>query len=430
MTEEIAALGAHSPVGASSAKRIKLCPASVGLSVGAGGDGSEHASLGTSVHALIEYCFARGTDAWQHIGQSFEGMRATRDMAMSAQAFLDAVRTAHPERTQANFGVERKFRCPSIHPLFYGTTDAWYLDEEEGALHIWDFKNGAGVVVEAKGNDQGQYYAVGMLETLMLWDRAGTVVIHIVQPNAYHRDGPVREWATTPGELALWLEGEMLPAIVFALGGEGRAASGEHCRFCPARARACPQILADMEELEGMTQDIRTKGGADHLTPEQVGRFLSLLEVAKIAGKAANATAYHRLQAGVRIPGWKLVRGKANRTWKDGAGEAARGEFGAQALTAPELKSPAEIDKLPKGGDFTARWAEKPDAGLTVAKADDPRAEVSEVTKSLFTPVGPASAPGAEAPEPSVPVAGTRRARKPADVVDLSARRYLLQPAN
>ena len=138
--------------------------------------------------------------------------------------------------------------------------------------------------------------------------------------------------------------------------------------------------------MEAMISEVQHKG-ADALTNEQLGRFLNLLDLAKIVGTAAAKTAFDRIQGGGKVPGRTLAKAKANRTWKDEAETAAKEQFGIHAFTVPALKSPAQIDDLPLGSSFTARWAAKPDAGLTLVRDSDARPEVSRDTKSLFTAV-------------------------------------------
>jgi hypothetical protein len=128
-------------------------------------------------------------------------------------------------------------------------------------------------------------------------------------------------------------------------------------------------------------------GGADELSPEQVARFLDLLSIIKIPGAAASKTAFRRLSAGKSIPGYKLAQARAYREWKPGADVELIAKFGDAALTPRELKSPAGIEELPEGEKYTARYAFKPDKGLTVVKGDDARPAVSKDTKSLFTDV-------------------------------------------
>ena len=108
----------------------------------------------------------------------------------------------------------------------------------------------------------------------------------------------------------------------------------------------------------------------------------------KIAVKAARETGFVRAEKGAIIPGWKLARARSNREWKEGAEAVAREVFGKEAFTTPELKSPAAIDELPKGKDFTAERAFKPDTGLQLVPASDARQEAGPVAKSMFKPVG------------------------------------------
>lgn len=394
----------HSPLGASGASRWIKCPGSVGLSQGIVEDDSEHASLGTAAHALGEYCLSNKTEAWMHIGCPvlWEGggcldgsgdnipedaICVDKPMADAVQVYVDSVNRWHPDRNQGNSWVERGFHCPTIHPLFYGRSDFVYLDEEKRELHVWDYKHGAGVVVEVENNPQGMYYACGILEDLDIWEAVDNVVIHIAQPRAWHLDGPLRYWSVSTSDLVAWLEDECIPAMNRALSSD-ETASGMHCRFCPARSRACPQLLGDMEELRIMTKLLQNADPAKPLTDEQISRFLELFDISKIVAKAAEKTAFERLMAGRRIPGRKLVKARANREWKDGADMALTEKFGKEAWKPQELKSPAQIEELPEGKTFTARYAHKPDKGLTVGKGEDTRPAVNRDTKSMFQPVG------------------------------------------
>lgn len=421
--------GSHSPVGGSGAKRIRTCPGSVALSVGCDDEESDHAALGTAVHALIEHCFRTGTEGWMHIGRRVfngtvqkipdhvlvdateaglkildteEGIAINKTMAIGAQTMLDAVRAAHATRNQDNFWVERRFHCPTIHKLFFGTSDVVCIEDTEAGpvLHIWDYKNGV-TLVEAFENDQGCYYACGALEDLELWGKVDKVVIHIVQPNGFHWAGPVREWETTPDYLVEWLEDGMVPAINLATRpGPKQVVSGSHCVFCPARAYACPALTQDVKELETMLHTIE-KEGAEALSEEFLARYLDLSERADIALKAAKKTAFSRMMAGKRLPGYKLMHGKTNRVWKDTVTlrapdgtettrtieQHARITFGDAAFTKPELKSPAKIEELAMGKDFSTRCATKPDGGLRIGKASEAATEISVDTKAMFKPV-------------------------------------------
>jgi len=382
-----AKLPEHSPLGASGASRWMKCPGSVGLSVGCEDEESEFAAEGTAAHELGEMCLASGKDAWEYIGDfsvtKDATQEVTKDMADAVQVYLDDIRTSHPDRDQSNSFIERGFYCPSIHKWFYGRSDHTYIDLGARVMHVRDYKHGAGIVVEVKENPQGMYYAVGMLEDLDLWDKIDKVVIHICQPRGFHFDGPLREWAISTKDLKVWLNEVLLPAMDVAMVSR-ETNSGEHCRFCSARSYGCPQLLKDFDELEKLMTEATDKGGAQKLSNAQIGRFLTLFDVAKIVAKAASKTAFGRLSAGKKIPGRKLANSRTNREWKAEAEAAIKAKFGDKAMTDPELKSPAQIEALPEGKAYSTRYAFKPEGGLTVVPGTDTRAEVSRDTKSLF----------------------------------------------
>jgi len=376
----------HSPLGASGSYRWLACPGSVIMSQGVEDEESDFAREGTAAHAVGEGCLKHGYEPWEYINLPMEGQMVTSEMANAVAYYVNSVNEWHPERTSDNSWVERRFHCPTIHRYFFGTSDFTYVYLRMRTLHVWDYKHGAGIVVEAEGNPQGMYYACGILEELELWDDVDDVVIHIVQPRGWHIEGPHRTWKVSTATLIEWLEDVCIPAMERALVSRDTVA-GEHCRFCPARSRQCPALMNAMAELEElMRMALKDEKGAEALTPAQLGRLLELKEIGKIVFKAAEKVAHGRLSAGKDVPGVKQVAARTNRVFKDGAEAAAKKTFGAKAFTAPEFKTPAQIDEMPGGKDFTARWAFKPEGATTVAIEGDPRERVIRDAKSLFKP--------------------------------------------
>ena len=373
----------HTPLGASAMYRWSRCPGSVALASGISESSSEFAQEGTNAHTLADICMQRNQDAWEFVGDSL-GFDVSPEMADAVQVYIHDLRTSYPDRNQGNSFIERAFHCPTIHPFFYGTADFVYIDTPARTVHVHDYKHGAGIIVEVPNNPQIMYYGVGVLEELKLWDDIDTVVLHIAQPRGWHPDGPLRRWAISTADLDAWVGDLLIPAMENALVSRDTA-SGEHCRFCPARSKACPQLIKDMKELENLMAKVIDKGGAKELSNPQVGRFLTLYETAKLVAREAEKTAFTRLQAGKKIPGRKLASKRSNRQWKEDAEADLKALFGDDAFTKPTLKSPAQIDALPQGGEATARWAFKPETGLTVVAASDTRTAVSTDTKSLFT---------------------------------------------
>lgn len=403
----------HSPLGASGAYRWLPAPwgggcyASAALAQGVSEDEEDDtfSKPGTAAHALGEQCLASKADAYLHIGKEVKEVLVDKEMADAVQVYLNTVRL-HEDRHQGNSWVERSFHCPSIHELFYGTADFVFWDEAKRTLHVYDYKHGAGIVVEAERNPQCMYYACGVLEDLDLWDKVDKVIVTIVQPRGFHWDGPVRSWEIATPDLEDWLEDVLIPAMDRALVSR-ETRSGEHCRFCPARLRDCPQLREDKKELWSVLEswgvdtskpvtemvkqmkNIFAEKGADKIPLKDLARALDLLDLTPILKKAYEQTAFNRMtQAGAEIPGRKLVHKRMNRDWKPDADKAAKKLFGKRALTTPEFKSPAQIDEMPKGKTFTAEWAFKPEGGLTIAAASDSRRAVegTDVSK-MFKPV-------------------------------------------
>jgi hypothetical protein len=389
-------LPAHSPLGGSGAARWMVCPGSVQMSQGVDDPESEFAAEGTAAHKLAENCLRGAKDAWEFVGVDLFGYAGmpepgamptpSKAMADAVQVYLRAVRSAHPIETDDNFFIEAKFHCPNIHPYFYGQADFVYVDYAASTLHIWDYKHGAGIVVDVKENPQCMYYACGVLEDLELWGAINKVVLHIAQPRGFHPDGALREWAVSTDELDAWLADTLVPAMDQAMTSR-EVKSGSHCRFCPARRHACPQIAADFDELEGLMDLIAKKGGAKALTNAQLGRFLELFDIAKMITKSATETAFARLQAGKTVPGRKLAHSRTKRAWKDGAESALQEELGSAAYSTPSINSPAQIDALPGGKSLTARWAFKPQGSLTVVSDADTRVAVARDVREIFTDV-------------------------------------------
>ena len=382
----------HSPLGGSGAHRWMPCPGSVALGYGVEDEESEYATAGLQAHALAEWCLSTGRDAWELVR---DDLVVDREMADAVQVYLNAVRSAHPsfvdpDQPECAVGwTEEEFYCPTIHEYFWGKSDFVYYYGERRELHVWDYKHGAGIVVEVAQNPQLMYYGCGILEKLQLWNDVDWVVLHVAQPRGFHHDGPIRGWTIGIKQLDRWMSKTLVPAMDRALTSR-ETASGPHCRFCPARSRACPQLLEDFDEMEVLMSAIKLseKDAAGKLTNAQVGRFLDLYDVAKIAAKAAGKTVFARLEAGKKVPGRKLVKARSNREWKDEAEPALLKKFGPKGAYEPsKLKSPARVEEMPEGEKMTARWAFKPDAGLTVVREDDNRPAVGGDVKAMFKPV-------------------------------------------
>lgn len=386
----------HSNLGGSGVERWENCPGSVALlkrlrealeamGMPLEGDEPDYRREGTALHEASEHCLTKGLDAWEIVGQTFNDTVIDDPMAIAIQVYLDRCRVDMDKAT--TFGVEAKISSP-IHPEFYGTTDFWAflvfsgvipprpmneLFGDDYELVVRDLKGGEGIIVEPEDNPQLKYYAFGIIDG---WERRASLELHpdlrvrlsIVQPRAYHHTGQVvREWVTTVGEIKAWVKAVLVPAMLATEYDHGLDA-GEWCRFCPAKL-VCP-LLVGLARAAAVHDPKELVSHSD----ETLGRGYQHLQAIKFYVKAYEEEAFRRLNLGREFPDQiKLVPKKSNRVWSTGASEI-KAKFGADAMTKPELKSPAEMEKLsPAAALFVKEHAYMPQNGLTVALWDDRR---------------------------------------------------------
>lgn len=361
---------AHSPLGASSAERWLKCPGSVALIKRLQLDETdepEYRGLGIAAHELAAMCLREGFDAWELIGEKYHGFAVDKEMADAVQVYLDVVR---PEMLVegAKAYIEYSISHPA-HELFYGTLDSGVVLGETAS--ITDYKHGQGINVEVEGNPQLKYYAFGFIKE---FPEVKRVILRIIQPRITWAD-PVKETIITREELEAWATEVLIPAMHLAEMDGGDLDAGNWCRFCPAKL-VCPL----MNQLFGAAALTNPKQIVE-LTDASLGRSYHYIQAVKQYIKALEEEVYNRLNKGGAVPGTKLVPKKANRVWKSEAITLAKDKFGEDAITPPEMKSPADIDKLgATGKEFTKEYAYTPQTGLTVALEDDNRIAVKVQT--------------------------------------------------
>ena len=365
-------MSTHSPLGGSAAERYIKCPASVnlvrkgivkedGAVVHAGEyENDEFSGPGTVAHELAAECLKMETDPFIAIGEVRDGIKIDAEMVNAVSEYVNLVRGTHEGRVIC--AAELSFHASTLHPLYYGTVDAVVTDWDADTMHIWDFKYGAGVSVEAVDNAQLKYYAAGLIETGgNLWNEIKYVMLHIVQPRAYHYAGTHRTELLTIDELKTWLIEILQPAMCEALTSD-EAVAGPHCQFCPARFYDCAALGEVVKEV---ADAICQKDRLHDLSGEELVRIIELQSLFSTVRIAAEKVAMKRLEDGQVVADdeiqYTLEKKSKQRIWKDGAKDAAIEEFGEDRVYGDKkLKTPAQIEKLAGGKKFTAEWADKP----------------------------------------------------------------------
>ena len=386
-------LPAHSKLGASGTGRWFNCHGSVALieSLKTGGmaeEASEYASAGTSAHDIAAICLTSNSQAEDCVG-FYDNYEA--DDATAVQVYLDGCRKVIGQAVaehEMNPGgslqvlVEERFHLPEVHPDFFGTTDCTIITPQRA--YVKDYKHGAGIAVDAKGNSQLRQYAVGALYRTPHWQNDDYLVgLYIYQPRAFHPDGPVRKEWVTVGELKRWLEDEWLANARATEASDATLNPGTWCHksFCSARTR-CPALRALIKRVAAITpEEIKA------MDDWELGLMAQECAIAASTKKLFDEEVFNRLRAGNPVPGWKIVKKKADRVFKGEREirdendevkvvklvDAVAEKFGDKAYDEPKLKSVAAVERLEGGKEFVAEWGYKPDTGQTVAPDTDTR---------------------------------------------------------
>lgn len=385
----------HAQLGASGAERWMACPGSINLSKGLPTYSTDYSREGTAAHNLAELSLRTGTEPADHIGEELsdgEGgeVEVTEEMAEAVSVFTLHVRGRSEHQPPSAHGIETKFDLAPLHPPepMFGTTDHWAYYAGSRTLYIDDYKHGQGVVKEAIENEQLMYYGVGGLLALGEGRPVERVVLTIVQPRAYHPDGPIRSWSTTPAEL-LDFVGLLFDAARATQDPAAPLVTGPHCRFCPA-AGVCPAKKAEAQALARIEFEALPEYGPprpETLPVEVLADMVTKFPVLEAWMAQGRALIRAKLAAGEEVPGWKLVERRKTRSWvaeKD-VTEWAKGEdLDEEELYERKLKSPAQVEKVVGKRNLPKELVVSKSSGLTLAKESDPRPGVALNPASEF----------------------------------------------
>jgi len=387
------AQNSHSPIGASSAYRWFECPGSVKLSEKAPPEvPSEYANEGTVAHDIASAALLKKKpDHKLH-----PEIERTDEMQEAVDVYLHAIKKYMWKGKYLQF-VEQQGALDCVHANLRGTLDCALVESNMKSIIAIDYKHGAGVPVNVKSNKQLMYYLLIMLWHLYKEKKWGadprifgwghqfnSMKIVIVQPRRQHIDGPVREYTVTMDELNAFAD-ELKAKADEVYGPNPLVKAGSHCKFCPAMP-ICPAFSKEASEIA--TRDFKdlSKENAfplpEALTQEQLIHVLDMADIFNTWLKSVEGHVLSLLESGEKLPGYKLVKKRANRRWagdtKEVAGQLAMYMSDDQIFDR-KLRSPAQIEKIigKKQKGLLDDLIVVPDAGNTIATSTDPRAEVS-----------------------------------------------------
>lgn len=366
----------HSALGASNASRWMNCPGSVQAESGLEDPGSKYAQEGTAAHALAKIAWDTGRDPNEWLGEEIETVTVDPEMVEGVRFYNERLRLLadKADKVFTEHQFDLKLLKPPV-PMF-GTADFVAVHRQRRHLDVADLKYGKGVKVDAEGNPQGRYYALGAWLDLIARERAfamslRTVSVYIIQPRILDDEGNPSMSSETLSlqELKVWGR-ELLEAARRTQAQIPPLKPGGHCRFCKAKhtcAAFRDQALAVAQiEFGDVLRDAPgTLTLPTEMTPEQIAKVLDHKEQLDEWLKGVEAFALGEIERGRPIPGWALVPKQARRKWVDPEDAVTRlsTTFGADDddLYERKLKSPAQIEKLVGKGKIPE--------GLTVAES-------------------------------------------------------------
>lgn len=364
-------------VGGSTAKRVLACPGSVALVQQVPPKpSSSYADEGTLLHNTIAAILETGKKPEDFLGTFYNGVELTEDRLerklLPALAALDEI---DPDGLM-EYAVEQVVGFGDVLPGVFGSADLVGRIGNRGILLDWKF--GDGVAVEAEENPQALFYTAAALRTeATRWAFEGVdeVEVIIVQPPQ------VKRWVTSLDRVRRF-EAELILAVRAAQQPDAPLSAGDHCRWCAAKS-ICPLVSGAVERAK--RENIKAVN-IDRLT-----EALASIDLLEGWIKDAREMAKELLEAGVDVPGWKLVPKRATRQWVDEKKAlTALTEAGCSAEELTELKSPAQVEKVLKKRkiDMPEGLIVAVSSGDTLAPADDPRPASLVIGKHLANALG------------------------------------------
>ena len=392
-----------------------LCPGSVAAQEGLPNPSSPAAREGTRAHQLLSHCLTHGIAPSAVLSANDEDEAAEywepdEEMVGHVQDALDYVHgiggTVYSE-----IEVDSSIMLGLPEKTVFGTADVVILHPGNTTIEVLDLKYGAGVFVDHLNNTQLAIYGAGALQAFNAYE-FNEVKLTIFQPRHHAQKEPRSELLSIE-EFNDRIQ-ELAPKAQLALTADAPRVPGEsQCRWCRAKGD-CPERIGKVTEIvETVFKPIHAQvSSGANVTAEQLAEFKDSIPLIKNMISDIEEEIYKRISAGVRIPGYKLGKGKKGaRKWLDA--EAAqkklqRFKVNGKVLGLPgaaprTVISPAATDKLKLSDKqkkiLSGLWEQK-EGKACVVPDSDPRPSVD--IASGFEAVETQGSPGPMSEQPAI----------------------------
>lgn len=381
----------HAHFSPSSAEMATNCPASKTKTRGMSDTTSQAAIEGTAVHQLSEVR-KRGWKMPKYLIVEGQHIAITDEMIEASDTYLAFLDLLHKDSDI--FEIEQAvdidwFFAPELPPEpVYGTSDCIAYNALTKTLTVADFKYGV-KWVDVNGNPQLMCYALGAIGLLGGHEMPEIIRLVIIQPRA--GGNPVRHQTIRLKDLLDWAQDVLVPALKRIAANDQTENAGPWCKYCK-RAGEC-EALRNVALTATQAAFDEQPLTPDALSDEKLADVLNKAEIIESWVKQVRATVSRRIDNGRDVPGWKLVQKRAVRKWSDPSrAELSLAVMGDEIYTTPELKSPAQIEKILKKHGLDAETLDdlvtRESSGTTLVREADAREKVTRAgAAALFDDV-------------------------------------------
>lgn len=384
----------HATLSPSKRVRWSACPGSVREECAYPEQPSGPSAIdGTHTHTLLEHCIRAGcADPTTMVGVKMKDHDG--EFVVDAdRAARVKIATDYIARRGENAVVAAEMRVDpqwlTARTDLAGTVDVQIHHLGERWLEIIDYKDGMNDAWDS-ALLQMEQYAVGVLSQFQAtspdeypFDK---VILTVIQPKLALKGGEAIRSVEYPIEKVL---GEVVEAIVAQAAAtdapDAPLVPGEkQCRYCAHRG-AC-SALAN-QALQVVDRVDLSVSAADKdpttMSDEQIVQIMEAAPLMRQLLDGVETEAQRRLEAGVPIPGLKLVNGRTSRSWRLNEAEMAEKlvKLGIPkgAIYETKLVSPAKAEKL--------TWKKRDGTDVQLSKRQLDLLDKEYVAKTLGKPV-------------------------------------------
>ena len=265
--------------------------------------------------------------------------------------------------------IEQRINLSRFVPESFGSNDAIVINGN--SMEVIDLKYGKGLRVSAKENSQLMLYALGALDEFGLMYDIQDIKLTIVQP----RLDSISSYEISAVDLYKWANDYVKPRAAMAFEGLGEKQAGDHCRWCKIQLE-CDAVKKQVDAIasqEFMDHPI----GASNM--DHIMEMYNRIPIVETYITRLKEFLFDKALDGHEIPGYKLVAGRSNRTFKDKEATLAyfkRSKYRQDQYLDKKLKGLGELEKL-IGKDKLATMVFKPEGKPTLVPESDDRPELS-----------------------------------------------------